>query len=147
MRAAKTTEEKIAALEQMLRVVPKHKGTDGLQADLKARLAKLRRQPAKKAARAACHDIARAGPAPSRGEARVPPIPLDPAVLEKRLDALMGPLVALRPPGAVASALREIVDWPLQAEQGIEEGGALAGIRRLAALAVLTGEMTRNRVE
>ena len=89
---------------------------------------------AKRAARAACHDIARAGPAPSRGEARVPPIPLDPAVLEKRLDALMGPLVALRPPGAVASALREIVDWPLQAEQGIEEGGALAAIRRLAAL-------------
>jgi len=51
-RAAKTTEDRIAALEEMLRVVPKHKGTDGLQADLKARLAKLRRQPAKKVARA-----------------------------------------------------------------------------------------------
>ncbi len=44
-RAAKTTEEKIAALEEMLRVIPKHKGTDGLQGDLKARLAKLRREP------------------------------------------------------------------------------------------------------
>ena len=62
LRAAKTTEEKIAALEQMLRVVPKHKGTDGLQADLKARLAKLRRQPAKKAARAAhSHMVPREG--------------------------------------------------------------------------------------
>jgi len=61
-RAAKTTEEKIAALEEMLRVVPKHKGTDGLQADLKARLAKLRRMPAKKAARAThSHMVPREG--------------------------------------------------------------------------------------
>ena len=61
-RAAKTTEEKIAALEEMLRVVPKHKGTDGLQADLKARLAKLRRMPAKKAARAThSHMVTREG--------------------------------------------------------------------------------------
>jgi len=40
-RQARTVEEKIDALEEMLRVVPKHKGTDGLQGDLKARLAKL----------------------------------------------------------------------------------------------------------
>jgi uncharacterized protein len=39
---AKTNEEKIAALEEMLSVMPKHKGTDHLQADLKRRLAKLR---------------------------------------------------------------------------------------------------------
>ena len=51
-RAAKTNEDKVAALEEMLRVVPKHKGTDGLQADLEARLAKLRKQPMSKAARA-----------------------------------------------------------------------------------------------
>jgi uncharacterized protein len=61
-RAAKTTEEKIAALEEMLRVVPKHKGTDGLQGDLKARLAKLRKEPAKKGAKAShSHTIAREG--------------------------------------------------------------------------------------
>ena len=30
-RQSKTVEEKIDALEQMLRIVPKHKGTDGLQ--------------------------------------------------------------------------------------------------------------------
>lgn len=47
-RAVKTPEEKIAALEEMLRVIPKHKGTDGLQGDLKARLAKLRREPPRK---------------------------------------------------------------------------------------------------
>lgn len=61
-RTAKTTEEKIAALEEMLRVVPKHKGTDGLQGDLKARLAKLRREPPKKGAKAShSHTIPREG--------------------------------------------------------------------------------------
>jgi ribosome-interacting GTPase 1 len=61
-RAAKTTEEKISALEEMLRVIPKHKGTDGLQGDLKARLAKLRKEPAKKGAKAShSHTIPREG--------------------------------------------------------------------------------------
>jgi ribosome-interacting GTPase 1 len=41
-RQAKTKEEKIAALEEMLAVIPKHKGTDHLQADIKKRIAKLR---------------------------------------------------------------------------------------------------------
>ena len=43
-RAASTPEEKIAALEEMLRIMPKHKGTDKLQADVKSRIAKLKRQ-------------------------------------------------------------------------------------------------------
>jgi ribosome-interacting GTPase 1 len=49
-RAAVTREEKIAGLEEMLRVIPKHKGTDKLQADLRSRLSKLRREPKKKGA-------------------------------------------------------------------------------------------------
>jgi uncharacterized protein len=47
-REAKTTEEKIAALEEMLAVIPKHKGTDKLQADLKKRLSKHREESHKK---------------------------------------------------------------------------------------------------
>lgn len=47
-RTAKDPGEKLEALEEMLRVVPKHKGTDGLQADLKARISKVRNQPASK---------------------------------------------------------------------------------------------------
>jgi uncharacterized protein len=47
-RTAKGPDEKLEALEEMLRVVPKHKGTDGLQADLKARIAKLKKQPSAK---------------------------------------------------------------------------------------------------
>ncbi len=47
LRAAATPSQKKAILEEMLRIMPKHKGTDHLQADLKSRLAKLRREQAK----------------------------------------------------------------------------------------------------
>lgn len=40
-RRAGTREEKIEALREMLAVIPKHKGTEKMQADLKRRLAKL----------------------------------------------------------------------------------------------------------
>jgi small GTP-binding protein len=40
-RMAKTTLEKIACLEEMLSVMPKHKGTDHLRADLRTKIAKL----------------------------------------------------------------------------------------------------------
>ena len=49
-KQASTHEEKIACLEEMLRVIPKHKGTDKLQADLKRRLSKLRQEAQKAAA-------------------------------------------------------------------------------------------------
>ena len=47
-REARTPEEKIAALEEMLAIMPKHKGTDRLQGDIKSRIAKLRKQEGKK---------------------------------------------------------------------------------------------------
>jgi len=47
-RAAKTPEEKIAALEDMLAIMPKHKGTDHLRAELRSRIAKLTDMAAKK---------------------------------------------------------------------------------------------------
>jgi ribosome-interacting GTPase 1 len=40
-RTAKTPEEKIAALQTMLAIMPKHKGTDHLHAELRRRIAKL----------------------------------------------------------------------------------------------------------
>jgi len=40
-RAARTIPEKVAALQEMLALMPKHKGTDHLKADLRARIAKL----------------------------------------------------------------------------------------------------------
>ncbi len=41
-REATTPQAKLAALEEMLATVPKHKGTEKMQADLKRRIAKLR---------------------------------------------------------------------------------------------------------
>ena len=48
-REARTDEERLACLERMLAVIPKHKGTDHMQADLKRRIAKLRHAPGAKA--------------------------------------------------------------------------------------------------
>ncbi len=48
-REAKTAEEKIAALEEMLAIMPKHKGTDHLKAELRAKIAKLTQSLSKKA--------------------------------------------------------------------------------------------------
>ncbi len=47
-KKAKTNEEKIAALKEMLAVIPKHKGTEKLQADIKSRMARLREEKGKK---------------------------------------------------------------------------------------------------
>ncbi len=41
-RAATTPEEKLEALEDMLATIPKHKGTEKMQADIKRRIAKFR---------------------------------------------------------------------------------------------------------
>jgi len=61
-RSAKTPEEKIAALEEMLRLIPKHKGTEKLQGEIKARIAKVKRQPKKKGAtRGFSHHIPKEG--------------------------------------------------------------------------------------
>jgi small GTP-binding protein len=47
-REAKDPLEKIAALEEMLAIMPKHKGTDHLRAELRGRIAKLTQLAAKK---------------------------------------------------------------------------------------------------
>ena len=55
-RQAKNPPDKIRALEEMLAIIPKHKGTEKLQADLKRRISKLKaeqeRRPATKRATA-----------------------------------------------------------------------------------------------
>ena len=43
-RRAASPEEEVACLQVMLKEIPKHKGTDHLQADLKSKLAKLRKE-------------------------------------------------------------------------------------------------------
>ncbi|HOV86135.1 MAG TPA: TGS domain-containing protein [Syntrophobacteraceae bacterium] len=65
-REAKTSEGKIEALEEMLTIMPKHKGTDKLRADLRRRIGKLKDQAQQKkggARRAATFSIEREGAA------------------------------------------------------------------------------------
>jgi small GTP-binding protein len=50
LRQAKTTADKILALEEMLAIMPKHKGTDHLRAELRRRIAKLTEASDKKLA-------------------------------------------------------------------------------------------------
>jgi small GTP-binding protein len=47
-RAAKSPEEKITALQTMLAIMPKHKGTDHLHAELRRRIAKLTEETEKR---------------------------------------------------------------------------------------------------
>ena len=47
-REAKAADEKVAALEEMLTIMPKHKGTDKLRADLRRRISKLKSQARQK---------------------------------------------------------------------------------------------------
>ncbi|MDP8247317.1 MAG: TGS domain-containing protein [Candidatus Tritonobacter lacicola] len=48
LKKAKDPEEKIAILEEMWALLPKHKGTDKIQADIKRRLSKLKKDAEKK---------------------------------------------------------------------------------------------------
>jgi len=41
-RTASTSAEKLACIEKMLTIIPKHKGTDKLRADLRKRISKLK---------------------------------------------------------------------------------------------------------
>lgn len=47
-KAATTPQDRLAALEEMLATIPKHKGTEKMQADLKRRIAKLREEMQRK---------------------------------------------------------------------------------------------------
>ena len=55
-RRAKNTEERVQALEEMLMVIPKHKGTEKLQGDIKKRLAKVKEEGKKKKSTAKGYD-------------------------------------------------------------------------------------------
>ncbi len=95
-RAAKTADEKIARLEDMITLLPKHKGTDHLFADLKHRLAKLKEE----AEGGATHRGGHAGIEIRReGAAQL---------------ALVGPTGAGKSSilGALTHAQPEIGDWP-----------------------------------
>ena len=47
-KKASSPSEKVEALEAMLRTIPKHKGTEKMQADIKRRLSRLRKESQRK---------------------------------------------------------------------------------------------------
>ena len=47
-KRAATSADKLKTLEEMLRTIPKHKGTEKMQADIKRRISRLRKESAKK---------------------------------------------------------------------------------------------------
>jgi len=51
-RRARTPKEKLEALQEMLRAIPKHKGTDHMQADLKKRISQARKDSQRRSVRA-----------------------------------------------------------------------------------------------
>ena len=76
-RRATTTEEELACLQVMLKEIPKHKGTDHLQADLKTKIAKLKKDlvAEKAAARRAAAVFASRGKGPARRSSWAGPTP------------------------------------------------------------------------
>ena len=96
-----------------------------------------------RAARAVCHDVEAPEGWPS-AEVVGPAIPEEPALAEERLDALMGPLVAVRGAADVGAALHELEGWPTRSLDSADERGALAGIRLRAAVEILAGERSRG---
>ena len=84
-RRAATTEEELACLQVMLKEIPKHKGTDHLQADLKTKIAKLKKdlvaeKSGKKRRPRSSHPAAggRHGNPPGRPQRRQEPTDLQP---------------------------------------------------------------------
>ena len=90
-RQAKTDEDKLETLREMLRTIPKHKGTEKMQGDIKRRISQLRKAQAKKGSskRPDPFNIPKSGagqvvltiqrevrpPAEATGTARTPPGP------------------------------------------------------------------------
>ncbi len=81
LRYAKEPDEKLSILEEMLATIPKHKGTDKMQADIKRRIAKLRESQShsKRTGKSSGHDhvpregagqVAMIGP-PNTGKSRL----------------------------------------------------------------------------
>jgi hypothetical protein len=56
-RLAKTPQEKIQALEEMLRIMPKHKGTEKLQGELRRKISKLKVEATKRSSGGRKSDI------------------------------------------------------------------------------------------
>jgi ribosome-interacting GTPase 1 len=125
-REAKTTTEKVAALEAMLAIMPHHKGTDKLRADLRRRLSKLRdeQEHRRGGSRAALFSVKREG----AGQVALVGIP----------NAGKSQLVA-----ALTNATPEVADYPFTTQRPQAGMAAFENVQiQLVDLPPLTVEHT-----
>lgn len=61
LKSASTVEEKISIYEELLRIVPKHKGTEKLQKDLKRKIARLKKEEKKRPKRESIYLVKKEG--------------------------------------------------------------------------------------
>ncbi len=125
-RVAVTREEKLAGLQEMLRLAPKHKGTEKLCADLRSRISKLKQEPRKKrASRGPSHKIPREGAGqvvlvgpPNSGKST-----LVAALTHARPEVASYPMTTLKPvPGMMAfeDIAFQLLDLPPLCQEHVE---------------------------
>ncbi len=141
-KAAKSKEEKIAALEEMIALLPKHHGSENAHAQLKSRLAKLRKEGKKKGA-------ARAG-IQKEGDAQVCLIGYTNSGKSWLLSKLSGAAVEVAPyEYTTTKPAIGMMDWKGVKIQLIEIPAtfqpAYVSIARTADLAVLLGGAEERR--
>lgn len=143
-RAAGTTEEKIAGLEELISTIPKHKGTDHLRADLRRKLAKLRESADSRKAggrRESPYSIGREGAAQIAviGPANTGKSSLVRALTNAEVDVAEYPFTTRIPaPGmmAIDNVQVQLVDTP-PLDYAFEEGPLIGLIRRADLILVV----------
>ena len=146
-REAETAAEKVAYLEQMYSVVPKHKGTDHLRADLRRQISKLKEEAQAKrklGSRASTYHIERegAGQVALLGPTNTGKSSLVKALTNAEPEISPAPFTTWRPtPGMMPyeNIQIQLIDTPPLAA-GISEPGLFDLIRR-CDLAVLVVDM------
>ncbi len=149
-KRAQTTEEKLAALRQMLATIPKHKGTEKLQADIKSRIRKLKeelQQERKKGKRGVSYRVPREGAGqvvligpPNVGKSR-----LLAALTSAHPEVAPYPFTTQRPqPGMMPwqNVAVQLVDLPPVTDSYLE--GWIPGLIHAADAAVLVADLSSD---
>ncbi len=151
-KRAHTAEEKLAALRQMLATIPKHKGTEKLQADIKSRIKKLKeelQEERKKGKRGVSFRVPREGAGqvvllgpPNVGKSR-----LLAALTSARPEVAPYPFTTHRPqPGMMPwqNVAVQLVDLPPITASYLE--GWVPGLIHAADAAVLVADLSSDDV-